>query len=117
VTSLRHLVSLVAWSVVSGCASWHRVVPPADTTLAPRQQVEVWQGTRSSVLHAIRLTPDSLSGVPFHRPPTCDSCRVAVPRASIDSLRLGHRETAALFFTGLGIAAVVVILLNPPAWQ
>lgn len=111
----RRVASLVAVSVVSGCAGWHRLVPPADTTLAPRQQVQVWQGSRSSVLHAIHLTPASLIGVPFHQPPTCDSCRVTVPRASIDSLRLGYRETAALFFAGLGIAAVVVILLTLPS--
>ena len=34
---------LLAVSLVCGCAGWHRVDLVSDTTLAPRQQVQVWK--------------------------------------------------------------------------
>lgn len=95
------------------CAGWQRLAPPADTTLAPRQQVQVWRGSEARVLHAISLTPDSLFGVPFQQPPSCGACRVAIPRATVDSLRLGHQETAALFAGVLAVTVLVYLLLNP----
>jgi hypothetical protein len=40
-------------------------------------------------LHGIVLTDGSLSGIPYLRPLSCDSCRMALPLTSIDSLRTG----------------------------
>jgi hypothetical protein len=54
------------------------------------------------------MGPDSLTGVPFHLPPDCDSCRVGLPRATVDSIRLGSQERGALRSIGLGYVAVGV---------
>jgi hypothetical protein len=63
-------------------------------------------------LHAVRLTNDSLSGVPYVKRPDCDSCRVSLPRAAVDSLRTGN-PTAGLWktvgLTFVGLLAVVVV--------
>jgi hypothetical protein len=93
----------------AGCgAGWRR--PPELTTeaLPPGQQVQVWHGGHAERLHAVIITQDSVSGVPFLRPRGCDSCRVAFPRAAVDSLRLGHPErgfwkSVALTFGALGV--------------
>lgn len=93
-------------------AGWHRITPAAPTKLPSRQQVEVWQVGRVQRLHAVRLTDDSLSGVPFVKPPDCDSCRVAVPLSAVDSLRTGNPtagfwETVGLTLVGtLGVVVV-----------
>lgn len=63
--------------------------------------------------HALVVATDSISGVPFTRPPACDSCRVAVPRALVDSVRLGNPTAGFWKSVGLGmgltLAAVVAI--------
>ena len=82
--------------LLSACAGWHRIDVPIDSALAPRQQVQIWQGRHSRMLHAVRLTSDTLFGIPFQQPPSCDSCAVALPRAGIDSLRVGNQEGPAI---------------------
>jgi hypothetical protein len=47
-----------------------------------------------------------VSGVPFHLPPECDSCRVAVARSAVDSMRVGNQERGALRSLGLGYVAL-----------
>jgi hypothetical protein len=106
----RRLLSLVVAAMPLACASWQRVAVPVDTVLAERQQVQVWRGSRARVLHAVRVTSDSVVGVPFQQRLSCDSCRVAVPRAEVDSLRFGNQEAPGVFFSILPFVALVVLL-------
>ena len=82
------LALLVAGQACS--AGWHR---PPDLTpgrpLDPRQQVQVWRAGTVVRWHAVAIGADSISGVVFHQPSECDSCRVAVPKATVDSIRFG----------------------------
>ena len=105
-TALATIGALV-WS--TGCAGWHRVELANDATLAlaRRQQVQVWRGGASTVVHAVRVTPDTVYGVPYHRPPSCDSCIMAFPRSEVDSMRLGGAEGAAL---GIAIGSLVALV-------
>jgi hypothetical protein len=64
--------------------------------------VQVWQHGSALRWHAVRITPDTISGIPFFRSTTCDSCRVAVPRGSVDSIRLGN--PVAGFWKSVGLA-------------
>ena len=41
--------------------------------------------------HAVIVTQDSVSGVPYNRPLDCDSCRQSLPLFQVDSLRM-HRH-------------------------
>lgn len=94
------------------CAGWQRVAVPRDTVFAMRQQVQVWRGSEARVLHAVRLSADSLFGIPFQQHPSCDSCRITVPRGGVDSLRLGNREVPGVFFSMLPFVALVVLLVT-----
>jgi len=106
--TLRSLVGITLLLPQTGCgAGWHRITPPAPATLPPRQQVEVWHSGRVLRVHAVRLVNDSLSGVPFMQPADCDSCRVSLPRAEVDSLRTGN-PTAGLWKT-VGLSMVVLL--------
>lgn len=108
----RHLGS-VAWLVgllLTGCApAWQSIPLPADTLLRPRQHLQVWQQGHARVLHSVRVTPESIGGVPYHLPPLCDSCRVALPRAQVDSTRVGNPEA-------VGVANVLFPLAALAAW-
>ena len=94
------LTVLVAGEACS--AGWHR--PPELTPgrpLDPRQQVQVWRQGQVVRWHALAISSDSISGVVYHRPSDCDSCRVSVPRATVDSIRFGDPVMA--FWKSAGI--------------
>lgn len=102
--------------LASACgAGWHREELSPQRQLPARQQVQLWLGHQSRVLHAVMVGPDSVSGVPFHLPTACDSCRVVLARSAVDSMRLGNQERGALRSLGfgyvaLGVAALVLYL-------
>ncbi len=74
---------------------------------------QVWTDGTALRWQALEITGDSISGVAFTRPPGCDSCRAAVPREAVDSVRVGSPTTGFLRGVGLGLeitfAAVMVI--------
>ena len=92
-------------------AGWHRLDDLTPRALPARDQLQLWIGPRTRVLHAVIIGPDSLSGISAHLPPECDSCRVAIARSAVDSMRLGNQERGALRSLGLGYAALAVAAL------
>jgi hypothetical protein len=102
-------VAVLSVSLLCGCAGWQRVELASDTALATRQQVQVWRGSQARVLHAVRLSADSLVGVPFQKSPSCDSCRVAIARSDVDSLRLGNMERAGVVVSALPFLALAFL--------
>ena len=91
-------------------AGWHRIDPVSPSNLPKRQQVQVWQDGQRIQLHGVRLSGDSISGVPHVRSPDCDSCRVSVPSASVDSLRAGSPSAGFWKTTGLVIGGMFVLV-------
>lgn len=100
--------------LASACgAGWRREELSPEGQLPARQQVQLWLGHQTRVLHAVMVGPDSVSGVPFQLPPECDSCRIAVERNAVDSMRLGNQErgflgSLAIGYVALGVAALVL---------
>jgi len=96
-------------------AGWHRtdIVTPES----PRQQVEIWQGQSAQRWHAVRVTDSTVTGIPFIRPIDCDSCRSTVPRASVDSIRLGNPSLGLLKTVGLVLLTPVVLMYGYCAVQ
>ena len=91
VTGRGVIAAVTALAVVcAACgAGWHRVPQLEPGPLAQRQQVEVWSGGAVRRWHAVRVGPDSISGVSFLQAIACDSCRTALPRSAVDSVRFG----------------------------
>jgi len=102
--------ALAATAILAcGCgAGWHQPAPVPLGALPARQQVQVWQGGTALRWHADLHLLDSVSGIPFQRPVACDSCRIALPRASVDSLRLG--SPVAGFWKTVGLIGGSVVL-------
>ena len=95
----------------TGCgAGWH-TTPLATGPLPRRQQAQVWTDGRALRWHALVVAADSISGVPFTRPPACDSCRVAASRGSVDSVRLGNPSAGFWKSVGLGMGITVAAAL------
>lgn len=60
-------------------------------------------------LHGLRIGPDSLSGIPFLKPIECDSCRVSIARAEVDSIRAGD-PPGGFWATTIGILVVLAVV-------
>ena len=109
----RSALMLFLMLIESACgAGWHRIDPAPPSRLPEGQQVQLWQHGRRLQLHAVRLVADSISGVPFVQSPDCDSCRITLPRASVDSMKTGNPTAGVWKTTGLvmgGMLAVVVV--------
>jgi hypothetical protein len=100
--------TLVVALAASACsAGWRRPLHFPPEALPPRQQVQVWQRGAAVRWHAVRITNDSVSGVPYLRGLECDSCRAALPLAGVDSIRLGHPVAAFWKTVGLVVAVPV----------
>lgn len=113
------LVLLLALGVNACGAGWRRTELPVGT-LKPRQQVQLWRGGRATQWHALVVTADTVSAVPFTRPPECDSCRISIPRMEVDSVRLGNPmagfwKTVGLVL-GLPLAALIVVCIETGSW-
>jgi hypothetical protein len=66
-------------------------------------------------LHGVVLGSDVVSGVPFLKSLDCDSCRVSIERAEVDSLRLGKPVDGFWATAALG-AAIGLIALCYSGW-
>jgi hypothetical protein len=112
---LRTLTGAVLLSLLTGCAGglggWRRAEPAQAQHYRPRQQVQVWQDDRAVVWHGVRQARDSLSGIPYHRPLECDSCRVSLPLAAVDSVRLGNLERSGIILGALPFVALTAVVV------
>ena len=107
---LLGLLSLGTW----GCgAGWHQPPQIAPGPWPARQQVQVWMGARAERWRGVVVGRDSISGVPFLQPLACDSCRRAVPRVAVDSVRIGKPVAGFWKTVGLlvGIPAAVLAVI------
>jgi len=101
---------LVAALLASACGGWQRLPDLSPDTLPARQQIQLWSRGQVRVLHAVQIDGDSIRGVPFQLSPACDSCRVAMPLAAVDSLRTGNQETPAMVLIGSGVLVFLFLV-------
>jgi hypothetical protein len=109
--SLRCLRSLALAAVLLGCSpGWHRVTPSPSEALNSRQQFQVWSHGQALQWHGLRVSGDSVSGVPFTRSPACDSCRVQLALADVDSLRAGDPVAGLWSGVLIGLSLGLLVL-------
>ena len=92
-----------------GCgAGWRRLDDLAPRTLPVRAQVQIWEGKRVRLLHAVTIDAEAIRGVPFTEPAECDSCRVCLALNAVDSLRVGNKEQGFVRSVELFVAVSAV---------
>jgi len=68
----------------TGSQSRCRQAPP------PGQQVLIFSRGKALRWRAVVINRDSVTGVPYQMPTKCDTCRLGLPRAAVDSMRRYH---------------------------
>jgi len=89
--SLRR-VCLVCTVIVAGCSTtsvgWRRI--DQATPIKSDELVWIWRPAESNKWHGVIVTPDSVSGIPYDMPLTCDDCRQRLPRTAVDSMQVAY---------------------------
>lgn len=103
----RSTLVLAGLCLLAGCNGWGgaRPVSAIPTPVAATDRLQVWSHGEAHELHAVSITTDSLRGIPWWNPPECDSCRVTLARADIDSVRVRGSDG--------GNTGVLALLLVP----
>jgi hypothetical protein len=76
------------------------------------QDVRIWTHGTVFTWHAVRISSDSISGIPSDLSIGCSSCRMSLPRSEVDSIllhnsdlvRLDQNLKYAILFVGLIVA-------------
>ena len=112
---MNHLPGLAFLILSAGCAA-HGVWAPRPIELPypfqPSDVVWIWSSHQVKVQkwHAVVLTPDSVSGIPYRMALKCDSCRRSMPRAQVDSMKLGPPTRAPKPLELAGALGAVLLL-------
>lgn len=112
---MRHFSRFVFLLLAAGCrgGAWEPRRIELPFPFEPSDVVSIWSGGKVEKWHAVVITPDSVSGIPYRMALQCDSCRRSMPRAQVDSMTLGHEPSAQkpLVVAGVIAGAVAAAIL------
>ena len=96
--------------LAAGCSNyWGRRRVDQPIPVKPHQPVWIWSGGQVNKWHAVVITQDSVSGIPYRMSLKCDSCRRSLPRTQVDSMKLGYHTVPEYVIDGTGILAVLTL--------
>lgn len=96
--------------LVGGCTAWGGTltVEGIPATPPPAKVFQVWQDGVARELHRVRVSSDTVRGVPTSQPAACDSCVVAIAKVDVDSVRVREFRPAATTWTVIGLTWVLI---------
>ncbi len=106
---MRRLTALIlAVATLTSCNSWGYSQAPEPGDVPPKAQYQVFTPDEVLWLRAVQITPDTLSGIPFKKAPSCTSCRISFPLDQVDSVKIAHGSTSkTLIAVGVALAGVL----------
>ena len=81
---------------------------PSGVVFEPSYVVWIWSAGKVEKWHAVVITLDSVSGIPYRMALQSDTCRRSMPRAQVDSMTLGHETRAPNVLLLAGVVAAVI---------
>jgi len=110
-------VIVLALFLPAACtAGWQTFNPAPPRSIPPEQLVSFDANGTTYQLHAVKLTRDSISGIPWTEHTSCDTCRIAFAAGEISHVRTGDPGRTAwnivLPVVGFFTAAIVILCFN-----
>ena len=104
---MRHLSRFALLLLAVGCSGgrWEPRRIDLPFPFEPSDVVWIWGAGKVEKWHAVVITPDSVSGIPYTMALQCDSCQRSMPRAQVDSMKVGPYQRRGL--NALEVAGVV----------
>src|SRR5881398_206865 len=96
--------------LAAGCSGyWGRRPVDQPTPVERHDPVWIWSGGQVNKWHAVVITQDSVSGIPYRMSLKCDSCRRSLPRTQVDSMKLGYHTVPEYVIEGTDIFAALTL--------
>ncbi|MDP9144005.1 MAG: hypothetical protein M3N43_04815 [Actinomycetota bacterium] len=103
--------------LLSGCTTWGGTLKVEGIPAAPppEKAFQVWRGGAVHELHAVRVEPDTLRGVPTSEDRECASCAIAIAKADVDSVRFREFDGGNTTLTVVGVTLLLLgtEMINP----
>ena len=97
--------------LAAGCSGyWGRRPVDQPTPVERHDPVWIWSGGEVTKWHAVVITQDSVSGIPYQMSVHCYSCRRSVPRTRVDSMKLGYRTLPENVTIVVGAATAAILV-------
>lgn len=114
IESVKYYSSLAFVLLAAGCAGYwgRRPLDQATPVVKPDNPVWIWRGATVEKWHDVVITLDSVSGIPFNQSLKCTGCRRSIPRAEVDSMKLGYKTFDEKLIEGVGGVAASLALLG-----
>jgi len=107
---LTHNSRLAVVLLAAGCSGyWGRRPVDQPTPVGRHNPVWIWRSGEVMKWHAVVITQDSVSGIPYQMSVKCDSCRRSLARTQVDSMKLGYRTLPENLTIVLGGVAVLTL--------
>src|SRR4051812_38306367 len=110
--SLPRIAIVASVLLLGACYTWRADNGALNRPHASRERFEVWSRNASREVHSLRLSGDTVSGVPYTLPPSCDSCRVQWLRSEVDSVRARRDNPLGSTMLLLSVAGLVWLYLT-----
>ena len=96
--------------LAAGCSGyWGRRPVDQPTPVERHDPVWIWSGGEVTKWHAVVITQDSVSGIPFEMSRKCARCRRGIPRVQVDSMKRGYRTLAETVTDIVGPASLLIV--------
>ena len=97
--------------LAAGCSGyWGRRPVDQPTPVERHDPVWIWSGGEVTKWHAVVITQDSVSGIPYQMTVHCYSCRRSVPRTRVDCMKLGDRTLPENVTIVVGAATAAILV-------
>ena len=108
---MKYCACLALVLLVAGCSYWGR--RPVDELKPIDPTAPVWIWTKGGVekWHWVEITRDSVWGFPGTRP--CAMCERSIPRAQVDSMKVGYTTWVERIVDTVACVAVLWVALGP----
>ena len=97
--------------LATGCWSsyWGRRSLDQPTPVDSDDPVFIWSSRGVEKWHAVVITQDSVSGIPYETSLKCAICRRSIPKVQVDSMRLYYRTLAENATDVVGTATLIIL--------
>ena len=110
---MRHWSRFAFLLLAVGCSGgrWEPRRIDLPFPVVPSDVVWIWSAGKVEKWHAVVFPPDSVSGIPYRMALQCDSCRRSMPRAQVDSMKVGpYQGRGPKALEAAGIVGAVLLL-------
>lgn len=105
---------LVVLAALAGCTYWAKDDTALLAPIPERKPVQIFTPDGAVIAHSVRVDSTTLSYIRRIVPSECDSCRVAIPLATVDSVRTSQVSTLRTIVLVVPLAVFTYLSL---AWS